>query len=61
MTVAHILILIAFICLGSAGLAAMQEGLSLVWRQYKKISGQPKPAAKTASSSAATTMKISFR
>ncbi|MBL4639668.1 MAG: hypothetical protein JKY57_03970 [Kordiimonadaceae bacterium] len=61
MTVAHIFILIAFICLGSAGLAAMQEGLSLVWKQYRKISGQPKPAAKTVSTSSTTTMKISFR
>ncbi|MBV1900430.1 MAG: hypothetical protein KUG56_02035 [Kordiimonadaceae bacterium] len=65
MTVTHILITIAFICMGGAGLAAMQEGFGLMWQQYKKASKAHRAATHThrAAKVPASTngMKISYR
>tara|TARA_R110002096_G_scaffold14397_8_gene50039 strand:- start:78 stop:245 length:168 start_codon:yes stop_codon:yes gene_type:complete len=35
MTISHILILLAFICLGSMGITSAQEGLVIVWRHIR--------------------------
>ena len=65
MTTAHIIITIAFICMGGAGLAAMQEGFSIMWRQHKKTSEAhpaPRHTQRAENASADTSgMKISYR
>lgn len=35
MTIAHLLILLAFVCLGSAGIASIQDGLATVFRHLR--------------------------